>query len=201
MIKLYDFPKSGHCHKVRALLATQNIDHELVQVDLLAGEHLGDAFKELNPFSKVPVLTDENNVIADSNAILIYLAEKYDLENVYPKDAKTRGEIQSWLSKSANEVLHGPAYARMVTVFGASFDHQQAIETAHAFLTQMNDHLADRDWLVSDHVTLADYACYSYVAHAPEGNVSLDDYDHVNAWLRRFETLPGFVAMPKTDVD
>ncbi len=67
-------------------------------------------------------------------------------------------------------------------------------------LAVMEGELTRRDWLVGTTPTLADVAVYSYVAHAPEGNVSLDDYPQVRAWLGRVEALPGFVAMPVSKV-
>jgi len=67
-------------------------------------------------------------------------------------------------------------------------------------LTVLNAHLAGRDWLVGERVSLADVANYTYIAHAPEGDVALDSYPNVISWLKRFEGLSGFVAMQKTAV-
>ena len=92
----------------------------------------------------------------------------------------------------------GPASARLVTVFGAGLDHAKAIETAHNLLSQLNDRLETRQWLATDNPTIADVANYAYIAHAPEGNVSLESYPNVRAWLDRIEQLPGFVAMQAT---
>jgi glutathione S-transferase len=58
--------------------------------------------------------------------------------------------------------------------------------------------LADTPYLAGSEPTIADVAAYSYIAHAPEGNVSLDDYANIRAWLARVEALPGFVGMPRT---
>ena len=62
----------------------------------------------------------------------------------------------------------------------------------------MDQELANRPFLVGEQATIADVAGYSYIAHAPEGNVSLADYPNVRAWLARIEALPGFVPMPST---
>jgi glutathione S-transferase len=87
-----------------------------------------------------------------------------------------------------------------VTVFTAPFDPEVVIARAHVLLRVMEDVLTRGDWLVGSQPTIADVALYSYVAHAPEGNVSLDAYPQVRAWLARFEALPGFVPMPSTAV-
>lgn len=62
----------------------------------------------------------------------------------------------------------------------------------------MDVELARTVYLAGAEPTIADVSAYSYIAHAPEGNVSLDDYAHVRAWLARVEALPGFVGMPRT---
>jgi len=67
-------------------------------------------------------------------------------------------------------------------------------------LSQLEVHLENRDWIVSNHPTLADVANYTYIAHAPEGDVSLADYANVRDWLSRFENLPGFVPMISSPV-
>ena len=109
-------------------------------------------------------------------------------------------EVQRFLSIAAGPVAYGPAAARLVTVFGASLDHPRLIETAHTILSKLDQHLEGRKWLASDHPTIADIANYSYIAHAPEGDVSLAAYPNVRAWLKRIETLPGFVPMQATAV-
>ncbi|MGY6269652.1 glutathione S-transferase C-terminal domain-containing protein, partial [Achromobacter denitrificans] len=90
--------------------------------------------------------------------------------------------------------------ARMATLFGASCDAASAVARAHALLTVMEQELAGRDFLAGAAPTIADVACYAYVAHAPEGNVSLDAYARIRAWLGRIEALPGFVPMASSPV-
>jgi glutathione S-transferase len=62
----------------------------------------------------------------------------------------------------------------------------------------LDAYLTGRDWLAVERPTIADIACFSYIAHAPEGGISLEPYPHVRHWLRRMEGLPGFVDMPKS---
>ena len=85
-------------------------------------------------------------------------------------------------------------------MFGASFNTDEVIGRAHTLLKVMDAELAKTPFLVGNEATIADVANYSYIAHAPEGNVSLEPYPHVRAWLARIEALPGFVAMPRTVV-
>ena len=90
--------------------------------------------------------------------------------------------------------------ARLATVFGAEVDTVSAINRAHALLSVMEQQLNQSRFLASEQPSIADIAFYTYVAHAPEGNVSLADYTKVRAWLASIEALPGFVGMPRTAV-
>ena len=116
------------------------------------------------------------------------------------KQSDTAAEIQRFLSIAAGQVAFGPAAARLVNVFGAALDHQRAIEIAHGVLSMLDDHLDGRNWLVGSEPTIADVANYAYIAHAPEGDVALDNYPNVRAWLARIAALPGFVPMQATAV-
>lgn len=199
-IKLYNFPKSGHAHRIELMLSLLNLPTELVFVDLAKGEHKQPAFLALNPFGQVPVIDDNGTVLADSNAILVYLAKAYGAEQWLPQDPQGAARVQRWLSVAAGPLAFGSAAARLVTVFGASFNTDEVIGRAHTLLKVIDAELAQRPFLVGEQATIADVANYSYIAHAPEGNVSLQPYPNVRAWLARIEALPGFVPMPRTVV-
>lgn len=197
-MKIHHHPLSGHAHRVVLFASLLGLEHELVEVDLQAGAHKRPEFLAINPFGQVPALEDDGIALADSNAILVYLAKKAGRRDWLPEDALGAARVQRWLSVAAGEVAYGPAAARLVTVFGAAFNPDEVISRAHALLGQLEQHLTGRDWLAADHPTIADVAIYSYVARAPEGNVALSDYPAVNRFLRRIEALPGFVPFART---
>lgn len=197
-IKLYNFPKSGRAHRIELMLSLLELPTELVFVDLAKGEHKQPDFLAINPFGQVPVIDDNGTVIADSNAILVYLAKAYGGSRWLPEDPVGAARVQRWLSVAAGPLAFGPAAARLVTVFGASFNTDEVIGRAHTLLKVIDAELAKGPFLVGDQATIADIANYSYIAHAPEGNVSLEPYPNVRAWLARIEALPGFVPMPRT---
>lgn len=199
-MKLYHHPLSGHSHRVRLFCSLLGLPHELVEVDLKAGAHKQPAFLEKNPFGQVPVLEDGDVIVPDSNSILVYLAKKAGRADWLPEDARAAAAVQRWLSVAAGEVAYGPAAARLVTLFGATFDAQEVIARAHVLLARLDARLAAAEWLVGDRPTIADVAIYSYVARAPEGNVDLSGYPAVNAFLRRVEALPGFVPFVRSPV-
>jgi glutathione S-transferase len=200
IMKLYHYPLSGHAHRARLFISLLGIPHELVEVDLKSGAHKTPEYLALNPFGQVPVLDDDGTIVADSNAILVYLATKLGRTDWLPSDAKGAAAVQRWLSVAAGDVAFGPAAARLITVFGAKYNPEDVIARAHLLLKRLEAHLADRDWLVGARPTVADVALYSYLSSAPEGNVDLSAYPKVNAFLRRIEALPGFVPFAKTMV-
>lgn len=198
-ITLYRHALSGHSHRVELFLSILNKAVDIVDVDLANGAHKQPEFLALNRFGQVPVLEDGDTVLSDSNAILVYLAHKYDPTHSWlPADAVEAADVQRFLSVAAGQVASGPAAARLVTVFGAGLDQARAIEIAHGVLEVLDAHLGGRSWLVGSRPTIADLANYAYIAHAPEGEVSLAGYPNVRAWLGRIEQLPGFVPMQST---
>ena len=200
-ITLYRHALSGHSHRVEAFLSILGLPADIVDVDLAKGAHKKAEYLEKNRFGQVPVLEDGGDTLSDSNAILVYLASKYDTGRSWlPEDLVEATEVQRFLSVAAGKIAYGPAAARLVNVFGATLDHANAISTAHAILADLEAHLEGRNWLVTDHATIADIANYAYIAHAPEGDVSLENYTNVRAWLRRIEQLSGFVPMQATAV-
>jgi glutathione S-transferase len=199
-MKLYYHPLSGHAHRARLFLSLLGIKAELVEVDLAARAHKAPDFLKLNPFGQLPVLDDDGTVIADSNAILVYLAKKTGAKDWLPEDPKGAAAVQRWLSVAAGEIAYGPCAARLVTVFGAKFDAGEVITRAHVILQRIEAALESRQWIAADHPTIADVALYSYIDRAPEGNVDRSAYTNINAWLKRVEALPGFVAFQKTAI-
>jgi glutathione S-transferase len=136
--------------------------------------------------------------LADSNGILTYLAAKYGDGQWLPSDPEAQASVQRWLSVAAGQINSGPARARLITVFGAGYNAEEAISNAHGLLKVMEHELGQSQFLAGEKPTIADVAAYTYVSHAPEGNVALTDYPNVRAWLGRIEALPRFVGMQRT---
>ncbi|MFQ4143892.1 glutathione S-transferase [Chlorogloeopsis sp. ULAP02] len=196
MIKLYGHELSGNSYKVKLLLSLLGIEHEWIKVDLLKGEHKASEFQSLNPFGQVPLLVDGDTIIKDAQAILVYLARCYGGEQWLPLDAVSLSQVVRWLSTTAGEVRQGPESARLYYLFNAtSIDIDRANQKTEFILTQLNQHLRDRQWLEFERITIADIAVFPYVALAPDGKIALDSYPHILAWIERVKTLPGFIGM------
>lgn len=198
-IKVYNVPVSGHGHRVELALSLLGLPYERIEIDFRAGEHKSPAFLAKNPFGQIPVIEDGDVTVADSNAILVYLARRYDPSGRWlPQAPVAAAAVQRWFSVAAGELHAGPAAARGHALFLRQ-PVPAEITKACARLFQLIDaQLTSRDFLAGDDPTLADVAMYSYTALAPEGRLSLDPYPRLRAWLARIEALPGFVPLTRS---
>jgi glutathione S-transferase len=198
-MKLYGFKLSGHSHRAELFLNLLHLPYEFEQMELAGGKHRTPEYLAMNGFGEVPVLKDGDVVLADSTAILVYLASKYDDSGRWlPRDPVAAAKVQRWLSAASGKIAYGPAAARLVTVFGAPLDHERALAIAGRLFTVMEQELQGRRYLVGEYASIADVAAFSYIEHAPEGGISLKPYPNIRAWLANIRALPGFVAMPAT---
>lgn len=199
-IVLHRHPLSGHAHRVELLLSMLGLPFESRNVDLAKRAHKSPEFLTKNAFGQIPVLEDGDLVLSDSNAILVYLATRYDPSRTFlPTEARACAEVQRWLSVAAGPLAQGPAAARLVRILGAPLDYDRAVAIARGLFDVLDAHLATRAFVASPHVTIADVALYAYTAHAPEGGISLADRPAIRAWASRIEALPGFVPMARTE--
>jgi glutathione S-transferase len=200
-IRLYRHALSGHAHRVELFLSLLGLPCEKIDVDMVHGAHKTPEFMARNnPFGQVPVIEDGGVAIADSNAILVYLATRYDPGARWlPRDPVGAARVQRWLSVAAGQLAYGPSQARFIKLFGVRLDLDRAQAISRHLFEVLDRELAKQPYLVGDAPTIADVALYSYTAHAPEGGVPLEPYGHVRAWLARIEALPGFVPMRRSE--
>lgn len=198
-IQIYDVPKSGHAHRVRLGASLMGVPFELVPVADMEGERKGPDYLALNPFGQVPIVADGDFVVRDSNAILIYLAEKYAVDtNWIPTDLASRTRMHEWLAVASGVMFRGPNMARLIKLFGRPADYDEAVAVSTLLFKVMDEHLDGRTWLVGKSPTLADIACYSYVAIADEGELDLSPYNNIRSWLAGVESLDNFLPIPKS---
>ena len=171
------------------------LEYERIHIDSPKGATQTEAFRRLNPRGQIPVLADDGTVVWDSMAILVYLARKYGDENWLPRDALGETRVMQWLAVAENELLYGLARARMVKLFDRPFDLEQCQAEGRAGLSVLEAQLGKGQWLANKNLSIADLACYPYVALAPEAGVALEAYPNVMAWLRRIEAAPGYMAL------
>jgi len=198
-MKLYDLEVSGNCYKVRLFAALAGIELALEPVDFAAGAHKQSPLIDLNPWGEVPVLVDGDIVLRDSQAILVYLARRYGGHQWWPDGAAQQAEVMQWLSTAANEIQHGPNSASLIKKFGLPLDKESAMNVSTRVLQLIDRHLSSHNWLALGRPTIADCAVFPYVAVGWEGDVTLEQYPAIQAWVERIKALPGYIAMPGID--
>lgn len=203
MIKLYDYELSGNCYKLRLLMGILGIAYEIVPVDFYPGrEHKSDWFLRINPLGQLPVIEDDGLVLRDAQAILVYLAAKYDAGGSwYPQgNPALLGEIGQWLA-FADGITATASAARLHDGLFYELDVEAARSGAHRLFRILDEHLwfgeqEKRDWLCSaPQPTIADIACFPYVMLSEEGGIPRQDYPAIRRWSDRVKRIKGFSVM------
>jgi len=193
MLTFYDYGPSANCLKVRVLMRQLGIDHERVNVDIFAGESRTDEYLALNPAARTPVLLlDDGRVIAESNAILLYLADGSPL---LPADRVELARVHQWMFFEQNLLEPNLGTARFWRLTGRAEQRpevfEQRLEAGHAALEVLARGLTGRDFLVGDY-SVADIALYAYTHVAGEAGIDLAAYPAIGPWLARVEATDGF---------
>jgi glutathione S-transferase len=203
VIKLYDYPLSGNCYKLRLFMSTLQVKFESQQVDFYPGrEHKFEWFLGINPLGQLPVLQDGDLILRDAQAILVYLASKYDDEGSWYRrhDPATIGQISMWLA-FADAITATASAARLHDAMFYDFDIEACRAGAHRLFRVLDEHLwfaeqQGQDWICSrDHATIADIACFPYIMLSEEGGISRQDYPAIRRWTDRVKRLPNFITM------
>lgn len=192
---LYDYPRSGHAHRVRLFLSIIDQPYESVHVDMRKNEHKDPEYRKLSPLGQLPTLVDGDIVITDSTAALVYLAIKYGDEKWLPRDAEGASRVQRWLSSASGELYRGPVLARAGREWGRPVDLDYADRECERLFRWMQQELDARTWLAADHATIADIAMYSYIRLVDEARLDLAPYPAILRWLGDVENLDGFVPV------
>ena len=176
MIKLYDFKSSPNCQRVKIVLAEKNLPYDIAPIDLRAHEQKTPGYLKLNPYGKVPVLTDDATVLYESLIINEYLDEKYPDPPLMPKDPAKRAKARILIDYGMAHFDAPYQRLRMELMKDSKEQNQQVIAGAKAelkkLLQRLEDEIGDQDYLL--------------------GDFSLVDAD----LLPRFTRLEGFGVLP-----
>ena len=206
MYKLYSMQRSGNSYKVRLALALLNIPYEAVEIDILRGESRTPDYLSKNPSGQIPLLEVDGRFLAESNAILWFVAAGTPLS---PEQRIERAEALQWMffEQHALEPNIGAAYFWLALVRGGRELQTHALEDwmerGYAALQVMENHLKTHQYFAAGQLTVADIALYGYTHVADHCDFDLSTFPAIRAWLRRVEQTPGFVTMdlqPGTEV-
>jgi glutathione S-transferase len=192
MLTIYGDSISGNCHKVKWTADYLGVAYDWIETDILAGATRTEAYLALNPAGQVPlVLLPDGRPLAQSNAIIVHLAEASDL---IPVDAYHRAKMFEWLFWE--QYSHEPyvAVARFqVKYLGKAFSdlEPKLIARAHAALARLEQAAEASAFLIGERCTLADVSLIAYTRLAPEGGLDLAAYPGIRAWIGRTEAALG----------
>lgn len=200
-MKLYDYVLSPSCYKVRLMAALAGVKLDIRPVDFHPGaEHRGPELMALNPAGSIPILEDGDLILTESAAMLVYLAAEAAPAWLGSGTPAETARIQQWLSFShrltaslggarLHEMLLRPGDIAALQAHGIA-----ALRELEARLVEQG--LCGMRFLASDRPTVADIACFPYVALAPDGGISLDPYPAIRLWSRAIRSLENFIEMP-----
>ena len=191
-MKIYGDLASGNCLKVKTLADHLGLAYDWQPVDILQGESRTPDFLTMNPMGQVPTLRlDDGRSLAQSNAILLYLAEGSAL---LPEDRYLRAKVAELLFWE--QYSHEPYVAVcrfQMHYLGKAKEEREAwrVERGEQALDVLEATLDGRDWLVGEALTIADIALLAYTRVAHEGGFDLAPRPNVSAWIARCETALG----------
>jgi glutathione S-transferase len=194
-LRLYDYPASCNCYKVRLLLRQLGRSYERINVDIFDGETLTEEFFAVNPMRTTPVLeVAPGQYLPESNAILVYLARG---SQYLPEEPLEFAQVMRWLIYEQTDVvpmIGGLRFRLLVGRWKPSDPRALRRRTgALDVLTLLDRHLRAREFFVGDRYTIADIALFAYTHRAGEADLDLEPYENVRAWIDRVMQQPGFI--------
>lgn len=194
-VRLYDYPPSCNCYKVRLLVAQLRIAYERVPIDIFAGETLTDEFARVNPTRSMPVLeTGDDRHLPESNAILVYLARG---TAYLPGDSLELAQVVRWLIYEQTDIVPMIGGLRFRVLVGrlkiSDPDALRRRDGATAVLSLLDHHLTTRESFVAGRYTIADIAIYGYTHLGHDAGLDMRPYTALRGWFERVEQQPGYI--------
>jgi glutathione S-transferase len=201
-LTLHDYELDDGCYKVRLLLGALGLSYVKVPVDVHPGRaQVSPQYLRMNPLGDLPILTDGEFVLHRAEAILAYLANKYDPQRTWlPAEARLFGEVMMWLA-FAGSTLAPASLARWHHMLEIEADEVAVERAAREAFRIMDDHMTKREfddarWFAGDAPTIADIALFPLIALSRDFGIDHDEYAALRRWMRRVRSLPGFSTMP-----
>jgi glutathione S-transferase len=195
-LRLYDYPPSPNCYKVRLLLSELGIEHERVVVDIFGGDTLTGEYARRNPALATPVLELPNgDHLPESGAILLYLAEGTPF---MPDGQELRAQVHRWMFFEQGSVYPQIGALRFRLLTGrldpGSEEAKRSTAIAQAIVAVVNQHLSEHEFVVDGRYSVADIALYGYLHVADEAGVQIENNEHLARWLEEVRSQPGHLA-------
>jgi len=197
-MKIYADIKSGNCYKIALLCSLLKIEHQWIHIDILKGESNTSEFLSKNSNGKIPLLElDTGQCLAESNAILNYLAEG---SRLLASNSLQRATILQW--QFFEQYSHEPfiAVARYINLYlglpkAREQEYHELQTGGHKALAIIEKQLSESAYLTGPQLSIADISLYAYTHVAHEGGFELSQYPKIVAWCKSIEAEPGYISM------
>jgi len=193
---LYDYVLSGNCYKIRLFAGLLGVEYKSVAVDFYPGfEHRGETMRALNPAGTLPVMETAEGVLTQSADMLTWMAK-----NEAGGEAWITDEVAEWMA-FADRLTDSIGLARLHAMLDWPVDGPAVLAQSRLDLRELEVRLTDRvllgkTWLVGEGPSIADVACFPYVALSPDAGLEHDGFPAIRSWLHAVRGLKGFVTMP-----
>jgi glutathione S-transferase len=197
-MRLYYHPLSSNSRRVLLTAYHLGLDLELVAVDLSSGEHRTTEYLRLNPNGRVPILVEGGFHLWESHAIMQYLADKSPEQDIYPQDVSARADVNRWLFWSASHFAPAAAFIirELVSkkiIGGLDAPDPREIARGEALLGAaalvLDRHLAGKQWVAQDKLTLADFAIAAPLMHTSAAQLPVTEFENLQGWFARVRSL------------
>ncbi|WP_413163873.1 glutathione S-transferase family protein [Capilliphycus salinus ALCB114379] len=198
MLKLYEYPSSGNCYKIRLLLTQLEIPFERIPVDILKRESRTAKFLSKNPNGRVPLLELEpGKYLPESNAVLYYFSQETPF---FPTDKFEQAQVMQWMF--FEQYSHEPYIATSrywISILRKPEEYKQALEQkqplGYAALGVMEQQLKEHPFFVGNNYTIADICLFAYTHVADEGGFDLTGFPAILDWINRVKQQPNYIQI------
>jgi glutathione S-transferase len=198
MFKLYEYPPSGNCYKIRLLLTQLEIPFERIPVDIVQGETRTPEFLQKNPNGKIPLLEIEpGKYLPESNAVLYYLSQNTPF---FPTDSFEQAQVMQWMF--FEQYSHEPNIATSrywISVLGKAEEYKEALQPKKKLGNQalgvMEQHLQQHEFFVGNRYTIADICLFAYTHVADEGGFDLTQFPAIQSWIKGVKEQAKYISI------
>ena len=198
MLKLYEYPPSGNCYKIRLLLTQLDIPFERISVDIVKGETRTPEFLQKNPNGKIPLLELEpGKYLSESNAIIYYLSQNTPF---FPTETFEQAQVMQWMF--FEQYSHEPNIATSrywISILGKAEEYKEALQqkykAGNQALSVMEKHLKQYQFFVGNCYSIADICLFAYTHVADEGGFNLTQYPAIESWIQRVKEHPKYIPI------
>jgi glutathione S-transferase len=191
MLHIYGSPLSSPTNKVRYVVNYLDVPNEFHIINVGAGEHGKLEFLKINPFGKIPAIDDNGFMLAESNAIIRYLADKQQ-SVIYPRDLQQRALVDQWIDYASQHIALATSKIMLNTYFYKLFNiekDERSLQDARHFLGKyipvVEQQLSYHEYITGKLITLADFALLSALDVCEMSQVDLPSYSHISAWRKK----------------